>query len=711
MDIKTRGKTKKSRLFSGIESSVGGCTVIEGGEGSLGVWINLATITLGFLFGGCHLIFGTYPFGLALVCALPMSVWLAMAGVAVGSLTLGKSGIIYAMICVLGVFLRVIISGNDKSGEKGGGNTLFRESLSLRVSGAVIAGFVAGIYEILLDGFSFETVLFGIAMVLMPALFTVLFAGAFNHGIGVKTLIFGTKTCFENSDTKKEKYRGLYFRISLLCFIGVCSIALNKYNFFGIDLSFVFASVITLFSAKRFGPLYGAVVGFVSSVLISGLYSPSFALAGAGAGALFSYGAWYAVLIAGVLVSLWGGYVSGVSGFLSLLPEFLIAACIIFPMLRYFERENSPETKDSVLRRSTDMVGTMALAYRNRQSLFSESVEGAISDITPMLADFCHGDILTENYSAFLKMLAEAKDTTLAKRELDEELTDRLEPVFDEFGFHGGVIRAFGDRRKYIICSGKDNDGTLITSPELKKRFEEASGLKLSAGEFYRRGDMVLMECEAVAKYRLIGSAAKQNIPCGEVSGDSVKMFESKELFAYGLICDGMGSGKMAKKSSEFATEFLGAALGCGVSETAVLHMLNGALKQNSEECSVTVDLFSFDLISAEAQFIKSGAACSYIKRGKSLFRIKSETMPMGLIKRIDAERIAANVSDGDYIIMLSDGIAGNSEDAPWLIELLNRPAIDDMDRYAQFILEEAKKNVKVSDDMSVLVMKAELCV
>lgn len=712
MEIKTREKTKNKGLFSGLGNSVRESVKREnGGMGNFHLWINLATITLGFLFGGCHLVFGSYPFGLALVCALPTAVWLATAGVIVGSLTLGKSGIIYAMICTLGVFLRVIISGNDKVKQKEDAEEsgLFGESLSLRTSSAVIAGFVAGIYEILLEGFSLETILFGISMVLMPALFTAVFAGAFYHGVGVRALIFGTNACFEATEVNKEKIRGIYFKISLLCFIAVCAIALEKYKFFGIDLSFVFASVITLFSAKRFGALYGAIVGFSSSALISGLYSPAFALAGAGAGAIFSFGAWYAVMLGGFLLSLWGGYVSGVSGFLSLLPEFLIAVCIVFPMLRYFERENTSEVKDSVLRRSTDMVGTMALAYRNRQALFFEGVEAAMKDLTSLMGDFCHGDALEDSYSVFLKMLDEAKCTTLSKRELDEALTDKLDPIFREFGFGSGVIRVFGDRRKYIICSGKDKEGTLITSPNLKKRFEEVSGFKLSAGEFYRRDDMVLMECESVAKYKLVGAMASCGRASGEISGDSLKLFESKELFAYGVICDGMGSGNTAKNASEFSAGFLNASLGCGISETAVLHMLNGALKHGEEECSVAIDVFALDLISGEAKFIKSGAACSYIKRNKSLFRIKSETMPLGIIKRVDAEQIAANVCVGDYIIMLSDGIASPAEDAPWLVEFLNKPAPTDIDVYAAAILDEALKNNKSSDDMSILVMRVEL--
>ena len=708
MEVKSKKKTKREGWLSGIESSikeeVGGAAT----AGTFRLWINLATLTLGFLFGGCHLIFGSYPLGLALVTALPFSVWLAALGVILGSLTLGKPGIIYAMICVLAVFLRVIISGNEKREDKGSPAVLFKESLPLRISSAVISGAVAGIYELLLEGISAESLLFGASMTVLPAVFVVAFAGAFYHGVGVKELIFGTKRCFECGEDKKEKAALIYFRISLLCFIALTAVAFDQYIVFGINLSFVFSAFITLFASKRFGALYGAVVGFVSSAVVSGLYSPAFALAGALSGFLFRFGAWYAIAAGGLISSLWGAYVSGVSGFLSILPEYLSAACILLPILRFSPRETVGAEKESVTRRATDMVGTMALAYRNRQALFAETVEQTLMSVTPCISGFCRDTNIADCYSACLRMLTEAKKKTLDKRELDEDMTEKIEPVFADFGFRDGVIRAFGDRRKYIICSGRDTHGTMITSPNLMSDIEAVTGLKFSSPEYYRRDDMVLMECEAVAKYRIESAAATAGGSSTEISGDSVKSFTSKDLFAYGIICDGMGSGNEAKSAADFSSDFLSRALDLGTSAATAFHMLNSALMCGDEECSVAVDIFSLDLISCEGKFVKSGGACSYIKRGDSLFRIKSETMPIGLMKRVDAEKIVAAVNPGDYVIMLSDGVCDPSEDSTWLVELLNKQPPSDVRQYADLILSSARKNSRSTDDMSVLVIRIE---
>ncbi len=712
MDVKRKEKTKKHPYFFGAANTENEKkTLTEGCEasGNLRIWLNLGAALIGFLFGGCHLIFGSYPLGLALVSALPYSVWFALLGAVCGSLTLGRAGIIYGMICVLAVFLRVIISGGEKrDGEGARVSVLFSEGVILRVCSAVISGFVAAIYEILLEGISAQTVLFGVSMVILPGIVTLILSGAFYVNIGVRELVFGGKRIFSVSADSRDKLRLALFKASVLSFILLTSVSLEKYGIFGIDLSLIFASVITLFAAKRFGSLYGAVVGFVSSVGISGLYSVAFALLGVCAGALFVFGTWYAVAGGGLLLSAWGAYADGVSGFLTVFPEFIISLCIMMPLFRYFERESSEDVSESVKRKATDMVGTMALSYRSKKALSIETVESVVSSLVPKIDTFIENEIMTETYTIFSKLLNEAKNSVLRDREMDEALTDELEIAFAECGFTEGVIRAFGTRQKYVICSGEDKEGIKITSPLLRRSIEEASGLKFAAPEYFRRADMVLMECESTKKYQLKGAYSKSAGSSGEVSGDTADVFESKEMFAYGLISDGMGSGVEAKRTSEFVRDFLKDALNVGNLHTTVMHMLNAIVRRNKEECGATVDLFSFDEINGEATFIKSGAAPSFIKRGGSLFRIKSETMPLGFIKQVDAEKIAVNVSEDDYIIMVSDGVCQIGEDASWLIDLLNRPAPAELSEYADMILSEAKANGKGDDDMTVLVLRTE---
>ena len=75
-------------------------------------------------------------------------------------------------------------------------------------------------------------------------------------------------------------------------------------------------------------------------------------------------------------------------------------------------------------------------------------------------------------------------------------------------------------------------------------------------------------------------------------------------------------------------------------------------------------------------------------------------------MKSIDAERVRVEIKDGDYVIMLSDGVSSTPEDAPWLLELLAEAPQRNIKEYAEYILSAAVKSSRTGDDMTVAVAK-----
>jgi stage II sporulation protein E len=219
---------------------------------------------------------------------------------------------------------------------------------------------------------------------------------------------------------------------------------------------------------------------------------------------------------------------------------------------------------------------------------------------------------------------------------------------------------------------------------------------------------MVLMECDI--RRRLKVSIASATLPgCeSEISGDSSLAFESGEDYFYSLISDGMGSGELAKRTSQFVCDYIKSAMKLGSAKETLLHILNHTIRARGEECSATVDLFELDLLNGGGMFLKSGAAPSYIKRESSIFRIRSQTTPIGLLRSIDTEKISVEIRPGDHIIMMSDGVCDVTEDAPWLLLLLGEPVKKSLKEYVDYIISEAKKNSHTSDDISVTVIRVE---
>ena len=309
-----------------------------------------------------------------------------------------------------------------------------------------------------------------------------------------------------------------------------------------------------------------------------------------------------------------------------------------------------------------------------------------------------------DQYDLLGKLISEARLSDRREKAQDTPLTERLTKKLHDMGFQSAAVKVFGERKKRFIIAMEDEDGKDITRPEILKAMEQESGLPIVSPEFFRKENLALLECGVGRGYD-VESAFASSSGGGEVSGDTLAAFSSADDRFYAICSDGMGSGDEAKRTSEFACKFLKCALVVGSPETA-LHLLNSTLLGRGGECSATIDIFALDLLDGSATFIKSGAAPSFVKRDSSIFRIKSSTAPIGLMKNIDSERICVEVKGGDYVIMFSDGVSEIAEESPWLLELLTKPAKETPKAYAQHILAEAKKHSKSRDDMSVIVLK-----
>ena len=763
--------------------------------------MDVITFFIAFLFSRCHLIFGAHPLAIAFIAVLPTRVWIAVLGAVSGALTLGKSGIVYSMISVIVVFLRIIVSGTDKAEDEKVYFKWFSESLLLKMSAALIGGFIAAVYETLLSGLTFTTMLFGLAMILIPPILVFGISGLFDCDITLYNVFDSSVNVFPTKGrSEKEKFSLLFFKLSSLLMIFLISLSFKEYELVGISLGFIFSGAATLLIARRFGALYGSIVGFVSSFGLSSSLSVSFSLAGIVAGGLFPLGLNYGIIGGGALLVGWAAYAETLIGVLSVLPEYSIAALTVYPLLKRISKEKTEEQCEEVEKSAMDMVGTVAMSYRNRYkgslpaletSLFAISstikqytetscrpTKEELADLILECADkYCRacdgreacmtkgdrkfiehseelGEILyqngrltdediekypeycrlspniaeainrgaailaeekfrdarrdtsSEDFSTVAKLINEARIEDEKEKALNSALSERLSDVLVDAGLEDGVIRAFGERRPYFILAAEDVGGTKITAPELKKNIEHIAGVRLGTPEYYRRGRMALMECPSERSFDVECATASIAGEREDVSGDTALAFESEAGYFYSLISDGMGSGKEAKETSGFVADFMKRALEFNAEGQTALKILNHTVRHQSRECSATVDLFSVDLYRGDAEFLKSGAAASYVKRGSSIFRIKSKTAPIGLLKNVDAERIKIELEGDDYIIMLSDGIAGSAEDTPWLLELLSKPPKRNLKEYADLILATAMKNLPRSDDMTVLVTK-----
>ena len=191
--------------------------------------------------------------------------------------------------------------------------------------------------------------------------------------------------------------------------------------------------------------------------------------------------------------------------------------------------------------------------------------------------------------------------------------------------------------------------------------------------------------------------------------GDTAVSFEGQGDRCYSLISDGMGAGKEAAFTSRICSMFLEKMLAAGNRSETSLRLLNSFMSERDgcarHECSATVDLFEFDLLTGAMYVTKRGAAPTYVKRRNNCFRLRAKTVPVGIIDRPDCERIGFDAEAGDVVIMMSDGVTQNRDECVWLLNMLNTEWEEDLDSMAEKIVTRAREEGS-EDDITVTLIR-----
>lgn len=193
------------------------------------------------------------------------------------------------------------------------------------------------------------------------------------------------------------------------------------------------------------------------------------------------------------------------------------------------------------------------------------------------------------------------------------------------------------------------------------------------------------------------------------VAGDAVGFGEAGDGRYYIAISDGMGSGKVAARESAFAVELLEKLIKSGFRRETAIKLINAALILKSEDESLTtLDITIIDLYSGDTEFIKVGAAPTFVIRQKKLYRIESNTMPVGILTDITPERTRCRLMAGDVILMMSDGVLGNGDDAGF-IEKIIREAQQYDEALASKIVSAARQISPAGRDDDISVVLAQV--
>lgn len=267
--------------------------------------------------------------------------------------------------------------------------------------------------------------------------------------------------------------------------------------------------------------------------------------------------------------------------------------------------------------------------------------------------------------------------------------------------------------RERIQIEMRSTGGRIITVREVCSFIGRGYGKKVRAcsdGKTILNGEFAVYGFVEEPNFMVLHGVSGITKTGEEVSGDNFSCTELMEGQLLMGIVDGMGSGDEASEDSEEIIGLLEDLLKAGYEEETALRLVNSVLLgKESGEASTAVDLAITDLYSGKCSFYKSGAAATFIKRNQWVEVMKSTSLPIGVLKEVDYESAYKKLYDGDYIIMVSDGVL-EAFDGENKEEELGRLLMDINTRNPKDMADELLKAVQeytgqeIMDDMTVLV-------
>lgn len=340
-------------------------------------------------------------------------------------------------------------------------------------------------------------------------------------------------------------------------------------------------------------------------------------------------------------------------------------------------------------------VAALNMNWNNRMAESRIAIAGQLSEVASIMNEF-----------------SQSLSETVEVRDESEDLVKKFLKTYQLDVKKVSVIEK-RNRRKQLYLSMRTRKGRCITTREAAELLSKAYGKKMlpapeSKNVIGKNYDKVSFIEDT--KFQIITGMARTSKEGEIVSGDTFSFMNLESGEAVMILSDGMGTGERASEESELVIELLEQFLDAGFSEKSAIKLINSILVVNSDEQTVsTLDISSINLFTGVCNFIKIGASTTFIKRNGWIESIQSTNLPAGMFNEIDIEGSEKKLYDGDYVIMVSDGMLdylnGVDKEEAFKniltdIEVTNPQEM--ADKVLSHILE--KENHGVRDDMTVLV-------
>ncbi len=349
--------------------------------------------------------------------------------------------------------------------------------------------------------------------------------------------------------------------------------------------------------------------------------------------------------------------------------------------------------------RAAEMARAVNKCYQNY--LASEAASKRVDEVRSVVAgQFCGlGDILGEmadeyeNYEFF-----------------DNELSDKIFMKFKELGMTPTEVSCRVDHlgRMTVEAGIYDDDRKKIQRSAILHEVSKICGRHFESPSVTAAfGRCRILLCERPAFD--VEIASSQHI-CGSglLCGDNLRYFNDGMGRMVTVLSDGMGTGGRAAVDGGMAVSIISKLIKAGLGFDCSLKVVNSALLVKSEDESLaTLDVVAVDLYTGDVDFMKAGAAVSFIRKAGEMYRVETPSLPVGILPDVEFTCTEDTLSPDDIIVMVSDGAVACGED--WIERIIMKWGDEKgMQELAHLINDEAtsRREDGHDDDITVIAMR-----
>lgn len=290
----------------------------------------------------------------------------------------------------------------------------------------------------------------------------------------------------------------------------------------------------------------------------------------------------------------------------------------------------------------------------------------------------------------------------------DYECAEKISKRLNDYGINiSNIICQHNKSGKFFVEMEVYNFYRNRIDSKFKNIISEVCGKEFGEPIITGLGESFRVQICEKTNYKIEYNVAQHNCNGGNVCGDSFRIFEDGVGNLNVILSDGMGTGKVASQEGMLTSELMKNFMKAGMGFDCSVKLVNSSLIMNAkEEVLSTLDTLSLNLFNGKCKFMKAGAPTTYIISGKEVKKVEFSSLPIGIFNDVSAAVKEYYVTDGDYIVMLSDGATDLGGE--WIEDILKNGNYHTVEELSKMIVNcaiDIRKSTH-DDDITAIAIK-----